>query len=518
MKMKTRPVSRSEVPVKTNVRQALDHDGVSQMDHFFQYSRARGPKGPESLKEVVPGLAAQKLLAGSKRPPRESQEELSEALGSETFLYRAKRRREKLARLKETEQETEEKEEKEAEEKRKLELAQEHLTTIAHETPEEKKVRLAKQYLEALDGTEGEISKRLRAEAKEATGKFKIPLASKISLKSLFIFRGPKSPVTTAVVSSDGTTIFSATKDGTIFKWNSDGEIICSFSPLRRKAKTKSTMLPVSVLSLALSEDGKYLAAGASDNLIHMYDGENAKTLESFSGHRDAVTGVVFREKTHQLYSVSLDRSLKIWNVDAMAYVDSLFGHQSGVLCVDALSRERALTGSYDKSVRVWKVVEETQLIFSSHKETVDCVCLLNEASFVSGGQDGTLKLWFGGKKTPVYTRGNAHGGKWISALGCCRRSDVVASGSYDGFIRLWRVGSNRRASSGINKLRKKFGEEGAMQLSPLLDIPVTGFVNSIGFSADGSILVASIAPEHKLGRWEVVPNAKNGIVVAHLL
>ena len=53
--------------------------------------------------------------------------------------------------------------------------------------------------------------------------------------------------------------------------------------------------------------------------------------LQAFPGHKDAVTGLAFRDGTHQLFSCSLDRSIKIWSLDDMAYVDTLFGHQSEV-------------------------------------------------------------------------------------------------------------------------------------------------------------------------------------------
>ena len=34
--------------------------------------------------------------------------------------------------------------------------------------------------------------------------------------------------------------------------------------------------------------------------------------------------GLAFRRSTHQLFSCSHDRAVKIWNVDEMAYVDTL--------------------------------------------------------------------------------------------------------------------------------------------------------------------------------------------------
>ena len=45
------------------------------------------------------------------------------------------------------------------------------------------------------------------------------------------------------------------------------------------------------------------------------------------------------------------------------------FGHQDGISSIDCLSRERPVTGGMsDRTVRLWKVLEESQLVFHGHK------------------------------------------------------------------------------------------------------------------------------------------------------
>ena len=45
------------------------------------------------------------------------------------------------------------------------------------------------------------------------------------------------------------------------------------------------------------------------------------------------------------------------------------FGHQNGISSMDCLQRERPVTaGSSDQTLRVWKVMEESQLVFNGHK------------------------------------------------------------------------------------------------------------------------------------------------------
>lgn len=58
---------------------------------------------------------------------------------------------------------------------------------------------------------------------------------------------------------------------------------------------------------------------------------------QGFPGHRDIVSGLAFRQGTHELFSASFDRSVKTWSLDDRAYVDTLLGHQSEVLSIDLL-------------------------------------------------------------------------------------------------------------------------------------------------------------------------------------
>ena len=84
------------------------------------------------------------------------------------------------------------------------------------------------------------------------------------------------------------------------------------------------------------------------------------------------------------------------------------FGHQDRITGIDAGFRERAITsGGRDGTVRVWKIVEESQLVFnapsvasgssagsgsgsgSTASGFVDAVKLIDEESFATCGEDG---------------------------------------------------------------------------------------------------------------------------------
>lgn len=134
-----------------------------------------------------------------------------------------------------------------------------------------------------------------------------------------------------------------------------------------------------------------------------------------------------------------MDRCVKVWNLDDMAYVESLFGHQSGITSIDALSKERAITsGGYDGTIRIWKIVEESQLIFNGHGDgSIDSVKLINEENFLSCGSDGQLCLWSSLKKKPLFCVPEAHGKDennlpmWLCSVGTLLNTDLVASGNH---------------------------------------------------------------------------------------
>ena len=87
-----------------------------------------------------------------------------------------------------------------------------------------------------------------------------------------------------------------------------------------------------SILCVAASQDGKFVATGGKDRRIVVWDAATLKCLKVFSQHRDSVTGLVFRRGTNQMYSSSKDRTVKVWSLDELAYVETLFGHQDEVV------------------------------------------------------------------------------------------------------------------------------------------------------------------------------------------
>jgi general transcriptional corepressor TUP1 len=72
------------------------------------------------------------------------------------------------------------------------------------------------------------------------------------------------------------------------------------------------------VTTVAISPDGRYVAAGSLDRSVRVWDstsGYLVERLEGVEGHKDSVYSVAFSPDGHQLVSGSLDKTIKMWEL-----------------------------------------------------------------------------------------------------------------------------------------------------------------------------------------------------------
>jgi len=251
------------------------------------------------------------------------------------------------------------------------------------------------------------------------------------------------------------------------------------------------------IMALAIDSEGKFVASGDEGGRIIIWS-EKLDFVHEFTDHKKAVLGLVFRSQSSQLYSCSVDKTVKVYDLETKSYIETLFGHQDAVQSIDANIRERCITaGGRDNTIRVFKIPEETQLLYRGHQGSIDCVGLLNDEYFVSGADDGAINYWSAKRKKPICVLRNAHAGQWITALGVCTNSDVFASGSCDGCVKIWRVTADRAR----------------IQLLHTLPLP-GGVVTAIRWSADKSALALTIGQENRTGRWIVDKSTRPGVFI----
>lgn len=197
---------------------------------------------------------------------------------------------------------------------------------------------------------------------------------------------------------------YTVSKGKHLIKWDCSGEgkpkIVARYRGAKKSEENHEGHID-DILCVAVSGSGKFVATGGKDKRLVIWDPETLKPLKVFRQHRGSVMGLVFRRGTHQLYSCSADRTCKVWSLDELAYVETLFGHQDEVLDITALGQERCVTvGARDRTARLWKIVDETQLVFRGGGESkkrqagfiegsMDVVSMVDEEHFVTGSDNG---------------------------------------------------------------------------------------------------------------------------------
>jgi len=392
----------------------------------------------------------------------------------------------------------------------------------ADETADERRVRLAKEMLGAMDvaqrritadageggGDADMVGEQLEEDALRLAGRWRHQIAASlrehnVPASEVRVLRGVRLSPTCVGLTADETAAYCGCKDGSITRWDlATGQRM----QMRHEAAAEQGHRG-SVLALALSGDGRVLASAGHDSRVLLWDARTHHLLKELKGHRKGVNALATRRDIPdaELYSGSADRCGRVWNLEQQAFVETLFGHQEGITALDAMGAHTLVSGSEDRSVRLWKVAEEAQLLFTGHSAAVDAITMLTASAFVSGSQDGHICLWSETRKKALATARRAHGPSpfggpsWISALASPPLSDLAISGSCDGNIRFWHC------------------DDGARTIEQVMQVPVLGFVNGLAVAPTGRFVAAAVGQEHRLGRWFRQKEARNSLVIVPL-
>ncbi|KAF9585935.1 general transcription repressor [Lunasporangiospora selenospora] len=208
------------------------------------------------------------------------------------------------------------------------------------------------------------------------------------------------------------------------------------------------------IRSVCFSPDGKFLATGAEDKQIRIWDISRKRILKILKGHEQDIYSLDFSRDGRIIVSGSGDQTARIWDMETgtclhKLEVGEVDQKDAGVTSV-AISPDGhyVAAGSLDRLVRVWDTVSGVLLErLEGHKDSVYSVAFAPDGkTLVSGSLDRTLKSWelnlsrgqngasrgsvckatFNGHKDFVLSVAVSPDGKW------------VVSGSKDRGVQFW--------------------------------------------------------------------------------
>lgn len=293
----------------------------------------------------------------------------------------------------------------------------------------------------------------------------------------LAVAKGHTDSVFALAFSPDGTQLATGSGDKTVRLWHVDGHSLKPAGILAGHEKT--------VTSIAFSPDGKLVASGSYDNTVRLWNAASGAPAGVLTGHANAVTGVAFSPDSHRLASASYDETVQVWDPSTGATVSTLTGATSFLEAV-AFSPDghEVAAGGDDHITRLWDVGAGTQVASFTAPATIRAVAFSPDGSSVAtGAANWCVSVW---DVRAAEVVGHAQSG-W--GLAFDKSGRTMASGHYDGTVRLWGMSDPRRPTA----LATLTGHGG----------PVT----SVAFSPDGRTL-ASVSYDHTARLWDVADPA----------
>ncbi|KAE8687961.1 hypothetical protein F3Y22_tig00111005pilonHSYRG00059 [Hibiscus syriacus] len=162
--------------------------------------------------------------------------------------------------------------------------------------------------------------------------------------------------------------------------------------------------------------------------------------------HADAVTELAVNKGL--IYSVSWDKTLKIWRASDLRCLQSIKAHDDAINAVTVSVDGTVYTGSADRRIRVWtKPIGEKQYslvaTLEKHKSAVNALALNADGSVLfSGACDRSILVWEREDSAGYMAVTGALRGHGKAILCLVNVSDLLMSGSADQTVRIWQSGA----------------------------------------------------------------------------
>jgi WD40 repeat protein len=188
--------------------------------------------------------------------------------------------------------------------------------------------------------------------------------------------------ITSLTLNDDGSLLFSASKDHSIYKWDGKtGTFISSVFEMPNET------------AWALAAHDTLLFIGQSNGIVSIIDLENNSLLDTLNGHSKRISQIVFDSSKKTLFSAADDAFIFAWDVETKKRIFKATGHEKGINCL-AVSAHYLFSGGNDETIRLWDKKTGRLLFTIETEKSINSIIARDQHSIITGSTDGTIRLW----------------------------------------------------------------------------------------------------------------------------
>jgi len=194
--------------------------------------------------------------------------------------------------------------------------------------------------------------------------------------------------------------------------------------------------------SVAFNSDGKRLAMAGADNSVTVIDVESGDRIFRSELNADWVMQLAYRPDDNQLASASRDKTVRLIDGKTGELEQTYAGHSGAVFAV-AFSPDgkEILSAGRDRSIQLWQETDAKKLGEAGPLPAEILRFVPIKERLYVGLSDGEIREYqINGKRVELVQIVGRHG-DFVGALAAHEATGRLASGGYDGRIRLWRLG-----------------------------------------------------------------------------
>jgi WD40 repeat protein/uncharacterized caspase-like protein len=254
-------------------------------------------------------------------------------------------------------------------------------------------------------------------------------------------------------LSNDGSRLISGSSGSSVSLWD-----VSQAEPLRKFMATSadSRFVPDRV---ALSPDGRLIAAGGRDSTIKLLNVDTGRELFTLKGHKKGIWDLAFSPNGELLASAGQDATIKLWSVATGQELRTLMSHSGGVGSIAFSPNGKKLaSGSQDRMILVWNVdTGDSDGAYLGHQGWVNTVAFSPDGKkLASGSEDGEIRIWQvaspGPQGEPVVIKSplqtlTGHVGR-INSITFSADGKLLVSGGIDASMKLWDVLAGKELAS----------------------------------------------------------------------